>query len=113
MSGWEPAESTTHEYDSSGRLVRSVTVREPEWTPAEVAVMVAWKRRQAEIGSHGVSMLEATDPASRGKWRVNESPQVDYVKLAMNAHRDAYYRSYPDAEKDRSAHIWYVKGRDE
>ena len=103
---------TTYEYDGD-RLVRSVTVREPEWDSVERALVVAAKRKRAEMGSHGVPMHEATDPANAGTWVINEFPRVDYVKLAMNERRDRYYAQYPDSKKEQSAHIWYVKGRDE
>ncbi|WP_285797794.1 hypothetical protein [Micromonospora sp. NBRC 107095] len=41
MDGWEPTEATTYEYDEGGRLVRSVTVREPEWSDMDRAWMAA------------------------------------------------------------------------
>ena len=104
---------TSYEYDGAGLLVRSVTVREPEWDAVERALVVAAKRRRSDMGSHGVPMSEATDRDHAGKWLVNEFPRVDYVRLAMNEQRDRYYAQYPDAKKEQSAHIWYVKGRDE
>jgi hypothetical protein len=87
LSGWEPAEVTTFEYDGD-RLVRSVTVR-------------------------GVPMSEATDPENAGKFVINDRPRVDYVRLAIQAKQDAYYGQYPSAKDEQRAHIWYVKGRDE
>jgi hypothetical protein len=39
--GWEPAEVTEYEYDDAGRLVRSVTRREPEWDEEQRAWMLA------------------------------------------------------------------------
>ena len=40
LDGWEPAETTVHEYDG-GRLVRSVTSREPEWSEQDRAWLLA------------------------------------------------------------------------
>lgn len=40
MEGREPAEVTEHEYEG-GRLVRSVTVREPEWTEQDLLEVLA------------------------------------------------------------------------
>jgi len=112
LSGWEPAEVTTYEYDGD-RLVRSVTVREGEFTPDEVALLLASRRVAADMGSHGVPMSEATDPAHRGKFIVNEAPRVDYARLAIAKKRDHYYAENPSAKDDSAAHIWYIKGRDE
>ena len=93
--------------------MRSVTVREPEWTPDVVALHLAQRRLAADMGSHGIPLSEATDAAFAGKWLINDRPQVDYVKLAMGRQQDSYYKQYPSAKDDRQAHIWYVKGRDE
>lgn len=112
LSGWEPAEVTTFEYDGD-RLVRTVTVREPEFDDVERARLLGSRLHEASIGAHGIPMSEATDPATRGKWLVNEAPKVDYVKLAIGKQQDHYYTQHPSAKDDRAAHIWYVKGRDE
>lgn len=112
LSGWEPAEVTSFEYDGD-RLVRQVTVREPEWSPDEVALLIAGRRFEAETGSHGVSMSEATDAAFAGKWRFNEKPKVDYVELARMQAQAAHYKQYPSAKDEQRAHIWYLKGRDD
>jgi hypothetical protein len=112
LSGWEPAEVTTFEYDGD-RLVRSVTVREGEFDADEVAVLLASRRVEQDMGSHGVPMSEATDPENAGKFVINDRPRVDYVRLAIQAKQDAYYGQYPSAKDEQRAHIWYVKGRDE
>jgi len=100
-------------YDGDGLLVRQVTVRESEFTPKEMALLIASRRVEADTGSHGVLMSEATDPANRGKFVINDAPRVDFAKLALRQKQDAYYTQYPDAKADQPAHIWYVKGRDE
>lgn len=41
LEGWEPRTVTEYEYDQAGRLVRSVTTREPEWDDEQRAVMLA------------------------------------------------------------------------
>lgn len=41
MDGREPAEVTEHEYDAGGRLVRSVTIREPEFTEQDRGELLA------------------------------------------------------------------------
>lgn len=51
---------TTYEYDGDGRLVRAVTVREPEWTAAEVSMLIASKHLEMR-DSTGHLVVEATD----------------------------------------------------
>lgn len=41
LEGREPGEVTEHEYDDAGRLIRSVTTREPEWTEQDTAEILA------------------------------------------------------------------------
>lgn len=41
LDGREPASVTRHIYDRRGRLLRSVTEREPEWTERDVAELAA------------------------------------------------------------------------
>jgi hypothetical protein len=41
LDGREPAETTVHEYDQGGRLVRSVTTREPLYTEQDRAELLA------------------------------------------------------------------------
>jgi hypothetical protein len=41
FDGWEPTETTVHEYDDAGRLARSVATREPEWDAGQRGWMLA------------------------------------------------------------------------
>jgi len=41
LEGREPTEVTEHEYDEAGRLIRSVTTREPLWTEHDLADQLA------------------------------------------------------------------------
>jgi hypothetical protein len=42
LDGWEPRETTVHEYDDdTGRLIRSTTTREPEWDDQQRGWMLA------------------------------------------------------------------------
>lgn len=106
MQGWEPAEVTTFEYDGD-RLVRSVTVREPEWSMYDVAVLLASRRRA--VGPHGIPVAEATDPANREAFAGYEMPVVDYATKALEDARDRYYKAWPDA--NRNGHMWGVRRR--
>ncbi|SFR76122.1 hypothetical protein SAMN05428970_2018 [Agromyces sp. CF514] len=78
-----------------------------------VALHLAALRLEADMGTHGIPMSEATDAAYAGQWITNDKPRVDYVKLKLNQEQERYYEAHPDVRKDRPAHIWYVKGREE
>lgn len=56
--GWEPA--TVHEYDGTGRLVKSVT--EPEWDKRQYEYMAALHEHEATIGDHGQPLDESMSP---------------------------------------------------
>lgn len=104
MHGWEPAEVTTYEYEGD-RLVRSVTVREPEYDADELALLLASRRRQGEIGSHGIPMSEAMDPANQFRFDAQSRPVIDWAAKAIADKQDAYYAGRPKGES-RNGHRW-------
>ena len=104
LLGREPAEVTTHHYED-GVLVRSVTVREAEFTAADLALLRGHLRDSREPrGTHGVLLSEAMsrdgDPANRkAKFRwVAALPRTDFVQKAIDDAVDGYRQSYPDAD---------------
>lgn len=90
LLGREPAEVTSFEYDDDGRMVRAVTVREPEYTFLDRAWLLdSWKQANVPRGSHGWPMSVATDPANQGKFFVG-LPAVDFAaKAEIEAKEDA------------------------
>lgn len=42
-----------------------MSIPEAEWAPEDVALLLASRQHQNEIGAHGVPMSEATDPANQ------------------------------------------------
>lgn len=104
--GWEPAEVTSYEYDDEGRVVRAVTVREPEFSAWDRALFLhQWQVEQEPRGKHGLTLAEATDPANRGKFVVEE-PTQDFAAEALVAAQKAY-----EAAADRppmEALLWRV-----
>lgn len=107
LAGWEPAQVTTFERDFWGRVVRSVTVQESEFSPSDVDVLIASRRRDAlPRGPHGHLLSEATDPESQYKWRA-QLPITDFVAKELNAAQENYSKKYPDA--DMSSLLWDVE----
>lgn len=102
---------TTYTYDDAGRLVRSVTVREPEFDDHERAVLIASKRRV--VGPHGIPLDEATDPANQFAYVGDQVPVVDFAEKAREDARDQYYKLYDSKTNpvNRNGHLWGVKRR--
>jgi hypothetical protein len=62
LQGWEPSESTSYEYDVTGRLSSSRTTVESEFDPTDIAWLEALEEYERTVGPHGFTMAEATDP---------------------------------------------------
>lgn len=106
---------TRHTYDEGGRLVASVTEREPEWSRTDVESLIAYMETQ-RVGPHGYPMNMATsragDPSNPDRefdW-VAPLPDLDHATAALERMKTAYKKAYPDA--DMSALIWRVEKRD-
>lgn len=97
---------TTFEYDGE-RLVRSITVREPEFDAAERAVLLASRRLQHETNRFGVPIAEAMDPKNQFKFQGFEAPKVDWSEKAVEDAKDRFYKAWPDA--NRNGHRWGIK----
>lgn len=116
LMGWEPASVTTYEYDGD-RLVRSVTVREPEFSLTDLASLLENRADAlAPRGSHGHLLAESMDPnADAASWSSEfrykaVGPRKDHAQAAMDAARKEYEAKYPDA--DTSALRWAVERED-
>lgn len=108
MSGWEPAEVTSFEYDGD-RLVRSVTIREPEFNTVDVAALLEVRRRRnVRRGPHGYTITEATDPANQFLWEAK--PRKDHALKAVVDAQRLYNAANPDAD-DLKSLIWDVTKR--
>lgn len=58
---------TTYEYDDAGRLVRSITVHDAEWTDDDRACAQARRRNEADrCPGCGLPMSETTDAKNMG-----------------------------------------------
>lgn len=98
MDGWEPTEETVYEYDEQGRLVRALTVREPEWSEQDVAWMLALAEwRATRCPACGGDIRECTDPASEGRYEV-PPPHRCHAATAIAAAQERYMDSqHPQA----------------
>lgn len=97
---------TTYEYDGSGRLIRSLTVAEPEFSDWDRAVLMADRLEESRPrGRHGLPMEVATDPNNQYSFSVGV-PTMDFAQLALNRAQDRYRKQWPDADMD--ALVWRV-----
>lgn len=99
------------------RLVKTVTVREPEYRPEDLSVLLSWLRDDLEPrGSHGHLLADAmspdADPGKRdAKYRfVAGPPVVDFAAKALADRQAAYLKQFPDA--DMSYLRWSVERRE-
>ena len=107
LTGWEPGEVTTFEWDDDGRLVSAVTVREPEFSPADVALLLAnFENAHKPRGRHGWPLDVAMDPANQFAFEVG-APSTDWAQRKLNEAQEKYKRTWPDADMDSL--MWDVK----
>lgn len=111
---------TTFEYDDEGRIARSVTVREPEWRPSDVSLLIASKHLELR-DSTGHLLVESTDLAANpanpdGQWfyragvRMQDGTRGPVTNWAEKARADAqkaWREKYPNA--DMSGLHWPVE----
>lgn len=101
----------------AGRLVSSSV--EPEFDRSQYELLTALEEYEADLGSHGHLMSEATSPDGDPgnpdrKYRyvagVKGSPGlplVDWAAKARDEASEAYYKEYPDTS--RAGHLWVVR----
>lgn len=103
--GWEPAEVTTFEYDGD-RLVRSVTVREPEFNSRERSLILAHLAHKADEGPYGIPLSHATDPERR--FEASKLPVENFAVKAATIAQKAYFERYKDADPHNPSLMWRV-----
>jgi hypothetical protein len=109
LLGREPVERHEH-YDTDGVLTGVTVVRrDPEFTSQDVALLLASKWLDAEIGPHGIPLSEAMDPANQFAFEGFSEPRVDFAEKARRDRMDNYYKQFKDA--NRNGHVWGVKRR--
>ena len=88
--GREPAERHEH-YGADGVLTGvTVVTRDPEFTPAGVALLLASRRKAAEPMSHGIPLHEAMDPANQFAFEAQDKPVTDWADKALKDAQDRF-----------------------
>lgn len=105
MYGWEPERVTSYEYDANGRVTRAVTTTEPEFTPAEVDLLLASRWRERSVNEYGIEHDVATDPANKGRFVAR--PTVDFSAAAVEQTQREYREKY--AHQNFDGYRWAVE----
>lgn len=83
---------TEHEYNKRGRLVRTVTTAEPEWSDLDRGLVLALLAEQRDIcSSCGHPMSMCRDPNTAASWQVLE--EVCWPSLASQVAIDNAHES--------------------
>jgi len=86
-----------------------VTAREPEFSPDQVALLLASHALEVEPrNAYGVPMSEATD--LKNQWRFKPTRKTDWSAKAVADAADALAKQYPDG--NHNGHVWSVQLRD-
>lgn len=107
-----------HEYDASGRLVRSTTTREEEFDRDQVDLLLAWRWWQKDTGPHGHRLSETTsdaaDPSGSGSLRFTaQGPFWDHAEKARLDAIDNYRKQFPkDDPPNLHGAYWRVERHD-
>ncbi|GAA1148394.1 hypothetical protein GCM10009651_36330 [Microbacterium natoriense] len=116
LLGWEPGEITTFEYDDADRLVRAVTVREPEFSAWDRAVLLADAvDSKAPRGAHGLLLSEVTKPENQFAYDVPRTPLgipmpgIDWAQKALDDAQEQYRKAFP--KEPMGSKLWRVIDR--
>lgn len=91
-----------------------MAISEPEWSAEDVALLVASRQQERELGSHGIPLSEAMDPNNQFKFKGQDAPKVDFAEKARLDAQDAFYKANDrkDNPVNRNGHTWGVTKRD-
>ncbi|MDN4595900.1 hypothetical protein [Leifsonia virtsii] len=88
-----------YEYDDAGRLARSITTREPEFTDDDVALLLAHMAEVRDTGRYGERLSEATsDRADPTNYEALD--RIGYVVGHRVNHAEAAVELYREQHKD-------------
>jgi hypothetical protein len=105
LYGWEPKRTTEYEYDADGRLIRSVTTTEPEFTAAETSLLLYSRLQERSVNEYGIDRDIATDPANKHLFVAE--PTIDYSVAKVEAAQREYREQYKHQNLD--GYRWSVR----
>lgn len=102
LYGWTPR-TFTRTTDADGRVTESVSWTESRWSPEDVALLLASRRRN--VGPHGVPMEDALNPDNKGRFVVEAVR--DFAADQVTATKKQYERDY--GHQDLSSLMWSAR----
>lgn len=109
LEGREPAEVTEHEYDDAGRLIRSVTTRESEWTEHDLADQLALAEYRSWLCPCGCGYLEEdTHSHEETGPRFTASRSTCRARLELIEQQTAHERAKEGGDDRRAARVWRI-----
>lgn len=91
-------------------MVRAVTVREPEFSAWDRALLLAdVAESKVRRGAHGLPLSEASNPENQFAFVVPE-PHMDWAQKALDDAQEAFKKRNPKASMN--ALMWKVARRD-
>jgi len=108
--GEEPDTTTTYEYDDDGRLISSVSVRDPEWSDQDRGIAAAlFDIEAARCPGCGGDLTETTVETPGRGWDVEH--KKCFRCEALHGVKDTYHKGAKDksGESDVNRLIWTVE----
>lgn len=84
-----------------------MTHREPEFTPAEADLMLAFQAVEDAAGPYGIPLSEAMDADNQFSFKPSEKPSVNWAVKAVEDAKDFWYETHKGSS--RNGHMWSVE----
>lgn len=102
---------TEYERDDRGNVIRAVEYRESEFDDEQRAWVLAYRRHESDVGSHGELLSEATsdfaDPTYYGEGSIRYITHGPFTNHAEKAFRDAQDAYKKDAGENANLNGMY------
>lgn len=126
LRGWVPEERHVPVYDDAGVLLYTRVLRESQWTPDQVALVMGVRAFEKLIGPHGQPMDEATSPDADPSNRDNKyvykagvlttTPEGLFVRAPLRdfaeqskAHAEETWRKANGDTADNAGIFWPIE----
>lgn len=88
-------------WDDAGKLTSAVTTREPEWSQADIDLLVASRLRDDSMGVHGQPLDEAMSPLAdpsndKARWGYETYVERDFAAKAKADGEELLRKSLPE-----------------
>jgi hypothetical protein len=71
--------------------------------------LLAVEAYKADLGPHGFSMQDATNPANQFAYVADSPPLMDWAAQTISVAQEQFYKANPDGP--RGGHLWSARKR--